>query len=140
MLFSDKQLPSVINLLLLNMIILQNVLWGASNKAEIKQPPTSHLHSWPLARRCQYLIDFRRKDGLQWRLLMNHTRTDKSFQCECFWLCIAVSQLFFVWQRGAGSAINTVHQNVIAWPQLHSKQPEESGMTELLAGNYSVVS
>lgn len=136
----SKQLPSIINLLLLNMIILKSVLWEASDKAEIKRTPISHLHSQPLVHWCQYLIDFRRKEELQCHLLMNHTCTAKSLQWERFWSCFALSQLFFVWQRGAGSVINTVHQNLIVWPQVHRKQPDESRMTELLGGNYSVVS
>lgn len=47
MLFSrqSKQLPSIMNLLLLTVVTLKSVLWGASDKAEIRQTPTSHLHS-----------------------------------------------------------------------------------------------
>lgn len=52
-------------------------------------------------------------------------------------LCSATA---LVWQRGAGSVINAVHQNLIAQPQLHRKQPKESGVTELLRENYSAVS
>lgn len=124
----SKQPPSIINLQLWKWIVLTCVSWEALDNTRI-----SHLHG-PLSapHRCQE-EEARRCHLLMGCACRHHSRESAPGPALC-------SATALVWQRGAGSVINAVHQNLIAQPQLHRKQPKESGVTELLRENYSAVS